>query len=249
MGVRPSVISGTSMGAIVGSFYASGMSGAEMEALAESIDILGYTRMIDVPFLSRSGLVKGRNVMEWIAKNLGVERFEELEIPMKIVATDFWNRREVVFSEGDLIRAIRASISVPGLFEPVKIDDVVMIDGEPVNPVPMSVIRDACDVLVAIDASGSNEPPERNPIPNMFDNVMTTFQIMESTFVQNQVEIFQPEVYVKPALVNIQILDFHKMDEILQDVRGDVQQFQADLEEALRESKTGSQKKRFSLFG
>lgn len=248
MGVRPSVISGTSMGAIVGAFYACGMSGADMEDLARSIDLFDYTRMIDLPFLSKSGLVKGKNVMSWIAKNLRVTSFEELKIPLKVVATDFWNRREVVFSEGDLIRAIRASISVPGLFEPVKLDDVVMIDGEPVNPVPMNVLRDECDILIAIDASGTNEPPDKNPVPNMFDNVMTTFQIMESTLIQKQVEIFKPDVYVKPALVNIQILDFHKADEILQSVRDDILQFKVDLTEVLRGPVAQPKKKRFSIF-
>lgn len=226
----PAIIAGTSFGAIVGAFYAGGMSGTEMEALARSLDLLDFGKMMDFAVLRPSGLIRGKRVEEFLDKHLPKKTFESLEIPLKVVATDFWNRRAVVFDSGDLIPAIRASISVPGIFEPVNVDDTVMIDGFPVSPVPMEAIRDACDVLIAVDVSGTSEPPKRNRSPNMFESVMATFHIMESSFVRNQLKIYRPEIYVKPNLVNVQILDFHRTDEILDSTRDDVNDFKDRVE-------------------
>lgn len=212
--IQPSIIAGTSMGAIIGAFYAAGLSGEEMTELIDRISLRELTQLLDFSILSPSGLVKGARVTEFLDEHLPVKRFEDLEIPLKIVATDFWHREEVIFDSGDLIPAIRASISIPGIFEPVINNGVVMVDGGAVNPVPMSVIHDLCDFLIAVDVSGTNTPPKRNKIPTMFTAVMTFFQIMETSINREQREIFTPDIYLRPKLENVQILDFHRDEEI-----------------------------------
>lgn len=250
MGLKPSIISGTSIGSVVGGFYAAGMSGVEMELLTKQIGIVEYTKMVDFSILSRAGIVKGKNVMEFFEKHLPVKMFEELQIPLKVVATDFWNRKEVIFQSGRLIPAIRASISIPGLFEPVEISGIVMTDGGAVNPLPMSIIRDACDVLIAIDVSGTNVPPKKHPVPSIFESIMTTFQIMETAFVENQKVIYKPEIYIKPELENVQLLDFHRDEEIMRSVREDVERFKWELEKQMmkRDEPQEKKKKRFWFF-
>ena len=251
MGLKPAIVSGTSIGSIVGAFYAGGLSGAEMAELAEQIGILEYTKMIDFSILRRGGLVKGKNVMAFLERHLPVKTFEALSIPMKVVATDFWHRKQIVIESGDLLPAIRASISIPGLFEPVKIGSIVMTDGGAVNPLPMSIIREACDILIAIDVSGTNVPPKNKPVPSIFESILTTFQIMETAFVENELRVYRPEIYIKPKLENVQILDFHRYSEIMNSVGADVERLKRELDRWLEKDSESVpvKKKRFIIFG
>jgi len=232
MGIRPSIISGTSIGSIIGAFYAGGMSGADLLALAKSVGLIEMGKMLDWSILSPSGLVKGHGVEEYLNKHLPACHFEDLRVPLRIVATDYWHREEVVFSAGPLISAIRASISIPGLFEPVKIDGHVLVDGGAVNPLPISVIRPDCDILIAIDVSGTNVPPAKKKVPSMFDSVMATFQLMETSITHHQMAITPPDIYIKPRLENVNILDFHRDEFIINSVDEDV----LCLKQALREA-------------
>lgn len=250
MGLKPDVISGTSIGSIIGAFYAGGMSGSEMKTLTSQLGVLDYTKMLDFSIIHRGGLMKGKNVMDFLQKHLPVKTFEELSIPLKIVATDYWKREQVIFESGELIPAIRASISIPFIFEPVQINGKVMIDGGAVNPLPMSIIRSECDLLAAIDVSGTNIPSKKNTIPSIFDTVINTFHISETVFVENQLTTYHPEIFIKPQLVNIQILDFHRSKEIMQSVRHDVTRLKGELRKQLAEEKEiePEKKKRFRIF-
>ncbi len=250
IGFKPAVIAGTSIGSIVGAFYAGGMSGSEMKKMTNQLSVFDYTKMVDFSILNRGGIMKGKNVMDFLKKNLPVKTFEELSIPLKIVATDYWKRRQLIFDSGELIQAIRASISIPVIFEPVKMNDITLIDGGAVNPVPMSIIRDQCDLLIAIDVSGTNIPPKKKSMPSMFDTIINTFHISETVFVDNQLKIHHPEIYIKPKLVNIQILDFHRSKEIMASVRQDVLDLKKELRTLLSEKSDSKpkKKKRFKIF-
>lgn len=223
--IKPSIISGTSIGAIVGCLYAAGISGSEIKSITESVGLVELTRMIDFNIWQSSGLVKGKAVMDFLDEQLPVQFFEELDIPLKIIATDFWNRQEIVFESGPLLPAIRASISVPVVFQPIKINDRVLVDGGAVNPLPYDRIKDECDILVAIDVSGTMVPGRGYPIPNMFEVVANSLRIMETTLVQNKMKSFKPDIYIKPELKNILLMDFHRDKEIMDSVAQDVHLF------------------------
>jgi len=235
--IKPGIISGTSIGAIIGAFYAAGYTGDQMDTLLDHIGLREFTKLMDFSILSTSGLIKGEGISDFLDKHLPVKKFEDLEVPLKIIATDFWNRKEVVFDSGDLIPAIRASISIPGVFEPVKINGVVMVDGGAVNPVPMSVIRDLCDLLIAIDVSGKSTVPKSNKMPLMFTNVMTFFQIMETSINREQRDLFNPEIYIQPVLDNVQVLDFYRDEEIMAGVHEDAEIFRRQLIKSLQENR------------
>ncbi|MFO7889983.1 MAG: patatin-like phospholipase family protein [bacterium] len=237
--LKPVIISGTSIGAIIGSFYAAGVSGEEMEKLTEKVSLLDIRKMVDFNILNNQGLIKGKGVIDFIDKHLPIKKFEELTIPLKIVACEFWNRKEYIFHQGDILPAIRASISIPGIFSPVVINDTVLIDGGIVNPVPMNVIRKDCDILIAIDVTGTNQPPQKNPKPSIFESVTISFQIMESAFVENQIIYYKPEIYIKPKLVNIQIFDFHKNRKIIESVSDDVKEFKNNLSNIINKKSKG----------
>ena len=243
LNVSPGIISGTSIGSIIGALYASGLSGRDIEELAENISWKQVLPMFDFSLFANSGLVKGGGVMEYLEKHIPVTQFNQLDIPLKISAADFWLRKERVFEEGDLLTAIRASISIPGLFRPLQLEDGIMVDGGIVNPVPMNLIRHECDLLIAIDVSGYISPARGRKIPSIFDSVMGSLQIMESFLVEQEKEKHQPELYVKPKLININILDFHKHKAIKRDVSEDVAAFRAKLNN-IANGKKGEMKKR-----
>lgn len=234
LGIKPSIISGTSMGAIIGAMYASGLSGADMCKLVDTIGIREIGKMIDFNILDDSSILKGRGVEDFLQKHIPATTFEELNIPLKIVATDYWRHKQVVLSSGPLIPAIRASMSLPGIFEPIKKGKDVLIDGGAVNPVPYNIIRQDCDILIAIDVNGTRKPKKGDPVPKMFDSVMATFDIMMNSILAYQMKTTKPDIYIKPSLVNVNILDFHHADEIMGSVSEDILWFKSKLKRKLR---------------
>lgn len=243
LGLKPKIISGTSIGAIIGSFYAAGMSAKAMEDMLAGIGFMELTKMMDLNIFKDSALLKGEGVEDFIEEKLPVNTFEACEIPLKIVATDFWRREQVVFESGDLIEAIRASMSLPLVFEPVKYENRILIDGGAVNPVPYDVIQKQCDICIAIDVSGKREPKKKHSVPNMFDNVLSTFEIMQDSILDCKNLINHPHIYVKPGLVNVGVLDFFKFKQIMSSVDQDVADFRTALEKAAL-----TRRKRFFIF-
>ncbi len=233
MGVKPHIIAGTSIGAIIGGFYAAGMSGAKMEDILESIDYKEIGRLMDFAIFNRGAMFKGDAVERFFMEHLHATRFDQLQIPLKIVATDFWKRKEVVLESGDLIWAIRASMSIPIVFKPVTIGDMVLVDGGLVNPLPYDLIRDDCDILIAIDVTGQRVPKNEDQVPTMWESAASSFLIMQSAIIDSKRKYIVPDIYIKPQIKNVQLLNFDRYREIMDGVRYDVEQFKKQLDELL----------------
>ncbi|MDP2300065.1 MAG: patatin-like phospholipase family protein [Actinomycetota bacterium] len=153
-GLAPDVIAGTSMGAVVGAFYAAGVPLAEIEAVALDFDVTDIARVGDLAF-SKGAVFSGQKAQEFLRKHLP-ESFDDLRIPFGCVATDMTRNRPVRFTSGDLIAAVRASASVPVAFLPVRMDDMILIDGYVSEPVPVSLARHlGGQTIVAVDVSGT----------------------------------------------------------------------------------------------
>ncbi|MCK4957425.1 MAG: patatin-like phospholipase family protein [Candidatus Cloacimonetes bacterium] len=233
MNIKPTIISGTSIGAIIGAFYAAGLSGLKIEEILNNLNLLDYGKFFDFTLFSNTGIIKGNAFENFIAKHLPVDKFEDLAIPLKIVATNFWKREQVVFDSGYIIPAIRASISVPGIFDPVKINDVVLTDGGATNPVPFDIIADKCDINIAIDVSGKANPKSKSKIPSISECVLTSFHIMEKAVVENKMKLVKPDIFIKPNLYDIQLMEFHKSKEILKSVEPNLNLFKDLLNEKI----------------
>ena len=236
MGLRPSIMAGTSTGAVIGGFYAAGISGAEIENIANNIDFLDLGRMLDVSIWRSIAFFRGDGIVKFLRKRIPARRFEDLQTPMKIVAADFWKRQEVIFDSGELIPAIRASMSLPAIFEPVQIGGRVFVDGGLVNPLPYDIIRKDCNVLVAIDVSGAKTAQEEDVLPGMFESLVSSFQILEAAIVEAKMRMAKPDIYVRPSLENIRVLEFNRFDEIMDGVQDDVGRFKLELEHRLKKS-------------
>ena len=152
-GYHISSIAGCSMGALIGGVYAAGKLN-EFREWMKTIDRKKMLGLIDFS-LSLNHIVKGSRIIEAIMEFVPDVNIEDLPIPYCAVATDLKSGKEVLFNKGSLFEAIRASISLPSFYEPVQRDDMILIDGGVINPIPLNrVKRHDGDILVGIDVSG-----------------------------------------------------------------------------------------------
>ncbi|MDE6871652.1 MAG: patatin-like phospholipase family protein [Bacteroidales bacterium] len=149
---RITSVAGTSIGSLIGGIYAAGKL-PEVKEWLFTLDAWKVFSLMDIS-LSMNHIVKGDKVIDAIKEIVPSVNIEDLGIPYKAVATDLFTGEEVVFSEGDLFQAIRASISIPSLFRPVKYGYRTLVDGGIVNTMPLDrVDRNGHDILVAFDVN------------------------------------------------------------------------------------------------
>lgn len=245
VGVRPVAVAGTSIGAILGALYASGKTTADLRALVrelvdmpqtfkevvESRRLPGVLEFIGLD-LGKSGVFAVDKFLDALQAELGVSTFEELDLPLTVVAADFWARKEVVFDRGPIAPAVAASFAIPGVFKPVRVDDRVLIDGGCVNPVPYDLLPEDCDIVIAIDVLGQRVPGD-DPVPSVTESIFNAFQIAEKTIVGEKIKANPPTIYVEPAASGVRVLDFHKADEIYAQAEPSRRHFEAALVAAL----------------
>ncbi len=111
---------------------------------------------------------------------------------------------------------------------------MVLIDGGITNNLPYDIIQDECDITIAIDVSGNVINPKKVKAPNLFDNIMNSFVILQDSIIKYQMKIKTPDIYIKPQLEDVGILDFHKANDVLESVKDDVVQLRKELEEKMQ---------------
>ncbi len=149
-GVKVDYVAGTSIGALVGAVFASGKIDA-LEKVALQLDWKKIAYLFDAVF-PKSGLIDGRKVTVFVQNHVKEINIEDLSIPFCAVSTDLTTGKEVAIRDGNIIEAVRASISIPGIFTPVKKNGTFLVDGGVVNPVPVSVVRKmGADFVIAVD--------------------------------------------------------------------------------------------------
>ncbi len=165
IGVRPVFVAGTSAGSIVGAAYACGRI-EELTQIAENADWKFMAKIFGEVGIHRSGFFTGRQVEKFFRSFYPVSEIGDLDIPFVAVATDYRRNREVVIDEGDLIEAIRASISIPGVFTPVRRNGRYLVDGALVNPVPVSVVRKmGAKTVIGVDVNLAPGKGIADPLP------------------------------------------------------------------------------------
>lgn len=246
LGVEVAAVSGTSIGAIMGTLYASGMSGKEVREAIEAIlatpetleeaftakRTFGWLELLSVD-LGRSYLLQADGFLSEYESLLPVKHFEELKIPMHVVAADFWEREEVVFNSGPIRPAVAASFCLPGVFKPVIIGDRVLVDGGSVNPIPFDLIRDDCDILVAVDVLGKREPDHDDKVPNYTDALFNVFQIAEATIAKQKRKHHPPDIYIEPDIIDVKVLEFQKAAQIFEQSQAECDRLKRELEALL----------------
>jgi len=158
-------ITGCSVGSLIGGFYCAGKLDVFEEWVC-SLSEWDVVRFLDISLSARDGIVKGDLIMDTLRDLIGEQQIEDLPIPLTAIATDIVNRKEVWLSKGSLFDAMRASMAIPGVFTPKKINGQVLVDGGLLNPLPSApATSDGTDITIAVSLSGRDmkEPYGPNP--------------------------------------------------------------------------------------
>jgi NTE family protein len=199
-GIRPDLVAGTSAGSVVAALYASGKSGAELGALAESMDESAFA---DWSFPGR-GLIRGEALARYVRDHTGGRSIEQMRVPLGIVATDLDNGQPILFQVGDPGVAVRASSAVPAVFQPVRIGTREYVDGGLVSPVPVRFARQmGADLVIAVDISAV---PDGNATGDPMRMLLQTFSIMGRSI--NHFELRDADVLLRPRLPQVSGADF-----------------------------------------
>jgi NTE family protein len=226
LGIRPLAISGSSIGAIMGAGMAAGMSGAAIREHA--LMTVGNKTAI----VSRIWGMRPQTVRDAVAKGIRIgqynlerilkaflpadlpDRFEDLPIAMKVIATDYYGQKEVIVEEGALFPALAASSSIPAVFMPVRLYDRVMIDGGISNPVPYECLMDMADIVIGIDVVGAPEG-DGTHIPNRMESIFGSGQLMMQTAITLKLKLQPPHIFLRPTVGRTGVMDFLKAREVL----------------------------------
>jgi NTE family protein len=202
VGIRPSLVVGTSAGSLVAAFYASGKSGAELQQVAEAMEEATFADWT-LPIFSR-GMLRGEALARYVSTQVRGRSIENMTLPLGIVATDLNNGQGVLFQRGNTGTAVRASSAVPALFQPVKIGGREYVDGGLVSPVPVRYARQmGAEVIIAVDISSA---PEGNAAGDTLQILLQTFAIMGKSI--NTFELREADVVVRPSLIGVASSDF-----------------------------------------
>lgn len=226
LGIRPVAIAGSSIGAIMGAGMAAGMSGREIREYAHSV-LSDRTQVASRMWRARPGTLTEALEGGLRVTQFNVERilkaflpdavpatFEELEIPLKVTATDFFGHKLAVFNEGDLHSALAASAAIPAVFRPVVRDGTMLIDGGIYNPVPFDLIKRDADIVVAIDVVGVPTEVGRRR-PSSVDLMFGATQLMMQSIIDNKLRQCRPDILIRPPVSRFRALDFLKIDAVM----------------------------------
>jgi NTE family protein len=201
------MIVGTSVGSMVGSFYAFGYDAFQLQKLSFTIE---KGEIVDL-VLPENGFVKGEKLEEFVNKTVKNTPMEKLKIPFYAVAADLQSGQEVAFGRGNTGMAVRASCSIPGIFRPVKIGERAYVDGGVVSPVAVDVAKKfGADIVIAVDISAG---ADRTLPENTIETILHSFNIMYSKLASLQV--CNADVVIKPKVSHIGSADFTKRHEAI----------------------------------
>jgi NTE family protein len=215
------MVAGTSMGSIVGACYANDCSISKTEEIALKQNWREFLNILNPSLRTlKYGLSSGDKIKKLLYSILGNVKFEDLKIPFAVVATDIASGKEIIIKEGSVVDAIRASISIPAIFVPVKIKNRFLVDGGVTNPVPADVLKDmGADIVIASNVL--TEPEKKGKLflhksrktgkidtPNIFKTIFQSIYILENGIVKDR--IIKADVIIKPDVNRIEAYDMHK---------------------------------------
>ncbi len=218
LGIKPDIIVGASMGALIGGFFAKGFTAQQMAEVALKINKKKKKELFKI-HLSKRGLIDGKSIIKFLLPYLGNTKIEELPVSYAAVATDIEENKEIIINRGDLIQAIRSSISIPVVFTPNKYNGRILIDGGFINPVPVDIALKlgavkimAVNVLPRFDysqqyLSASNSSGKNH---NMKETFIKTFNLISSRLIDYSRNSLHNGVWIDIDTTTIGMTQFEK---------------------------------------
>ncbi|MGG3988637.1 patatin-like phospholipase family protein [Bacillus smithii] len=202
------MIAGSSMGALVASFYGAGHS---MEQLSKFS--LAFRKKFFLDFtVPKMGLIAGNRIKDMIRLLTHGKNIEDLMLPVAIVATDLKQAEKVVFTKGPVADAVRASISIPGIFVPEKWNGKLLVDGGVVDRVPVSVVKEmGADIIIGVDVSGVKKGTD---ISTIYDVIIQSIDILQLEAMENRT--VESHLMIKPPVEKFNSRSFTNIQEIIQ---------------------------------
>lgn len=230
LGLKPDVLVGTSIGAIFASAYAAGLSGKDIHemtlqkvgkrsSILKQLFVQTPKNLFELWNISLSNsLLKPEALLNIVFPDKLNCDFSELDIPLKVVATDFYQKEMAVFDSGSVLTSVAASMAIPGIFQPVTIGEQILIDGGITNPLPFDSIAGDVDISIAIDVTGGPVWDGKNEKkqPSSFNALLASSYILQSTIVKEKLKVTQPSILLKPPVDEFQVLEFYKIKKILE---------------------------------
>ncbi|CAH0345975.1 patatin-like phospholipase family protein [Bacillus sp. CECT 9360] len=226
-GIPVDMIAGSSMGALVGTFFAAGTDDIERLYKLSRVFKRRYYLDFTVP---KMGFISGKRAKELIRVFTYGKNLEDLDIPVAVVATDIKAGEKVVFKEGPTADAVRASISIPGIFVPEKIGGRLLVDGGVVDRVPVSVAREmGADIIIAVDVAHVKQDQE---ISSIYDVIMQSLDIMQMELVESRK--IASDVMIRPRVEQYNSKSFTNILEIIsigeEEARRNIKQIKESIE-------------------
>ncbi|MCM2303045.1 MAG: patatin-like phospholipase family protein [Flavobacteriaceae bacterium] len=206
IGIKPSVISGTSAGSLVVAFYSEGYEPREIFKIGKEENFFSQSNLL----IRNGGLFNPDVFSNIIKKYIPHDTIENLEIPIYITATDLTNAKLVVFTEGSLALAIKSSCSVPLIFQPVLHNGNMLIDGGLLNNLPVDIIQNKCDKIIGIDVNSVIKMDGKVSYRGIIERTIHIAVNKNSENKKGMCHLYMEPLYQK----NYKMFDFKKMDEI-----------------------------------
>ena len=261
-GVKPDMVCGTSIGALVGGVYASG----QLDGLERWVSTLAWSQVVRLMDLTwKGGLIRGQRLFDLFSSTFDNRELDQLDMRFGCVATELSSGREIWLQHGPLLDVVRASIAMPGLFTPVVRDGTVLVDGGLVNPVPVSMCRAlGAEIVIAVDLSwgklgpyrnmgrelptpserswlerlrghrdGSDKPVEPS-IPSIFEVFNTALDIVEQRVARSRLAGEPADVLITPLLPDFGTMEYHRGAEAIAEGRAAVERMRPLIEQVVR---------------
>lgn len=235
-------VAGCSMGAVIGGLYAAGKLNEYKEWLL-NLKRSDVFRQMDFTF-AKHGFVKGEKIFSTITDFIGPQKIENLKIPFTAVATDLLSGEEVSFKKGDLYQAMRASVSIPGIFTPVVHKDEpqrLLVDGGVINPLPLNHVEPSEDhIVVAVDINAAGDKPkimekeeestekswlnlnfsffkteDSKQDPGLMDVMQVSYEHMQNKIIQQSLEKYNPDYLIRIPRSTCGVFDFHQSAQLI----------------------------------
>jgi len=211
-------MSGTSIGALIGALYSAEPNAKKLE---KEVLETNWNDFFDYTF-PQKGLVKGTKIEAYLEKKLENLKFNQLKIPLFVTAFDIENKQEIIFNKGDVAKAIRASISIPGIFVPVENNGRILVDGGLTDIIPTEILKkEGAEVVIAanVDSVKEKKPSIKEEavrnvgqkkIPGVVYTISKSLQVMDAEASKAELNLDKADVVISLNLENLGTLDFSK---------------------------------------